>query len=59
MYYKRYEIQWRVSLFFSAAVLAGGFSGLLTCAIAKMSGVGGYAAWHCCVAFVLVDLSES
>ncbi|KAH8884162.1 MFS general substrate transporter [Thozetella sp. PMI_491] len=46
MYYKRYEVQWRMSLFFSAAILAGAFSGLLAFAIANMSGVGGYGAWR-------------
>ena len=28
MYYKRYELQWRLSLFFSASILAGGFGGV-------------------------------
>jgi hypothetical protein len=27
-YYKRYELQWRLSLFFSASILAGGFGGV-------------------------------
>jgi hypothetical protein len=47
MYYKRYELQWRMSLFFSASILAGAFSGLLAFAIANMAGVGGYGAWRC------------
>jgi MFS family permease len=46
MYYKRYEVQWRMSLFFSASILAGAFSGLLAFAIAKMKGVGGFEAWR-------------
>lgn len=46
MYYKRYEVQWRMSLFFSASILAGAFSGLLAFAIAKMHDVGGLEAWH-------------
>ncbi|CAJ0544205.1 Ff.00g035000.m01.CDS01 [Fusarium sp. VM40] len=46
MYYKRYEVQWRMSLFFSASILAGAFSGLLAFAIAKMHDVGGLAAWR-------------
>lgn len=46
MYYKRYEVQWRMSLFFSAAILAGAFSGLLAFAIGNMSGVGGYESWR-------------
>ncbi|KAH6975707.1 major facilitator superfamily domain-containing protein [Ilyonectria destructans] len=46
MYYKRYELQWRLSLFFSASILAGGFSGLLAFAISNMGGVAGYSAWR-------------
>ncbi|CAC9884598.1 unnamed protein product, partial [Aureobasidium pullulans] len=30
MYYQRYELQWRLSLFFSASILAGGFGGVDT-----------------------------
>lgn len=30
MYYRRYELQWRFSLFFSAAILAGAWSGVRT-----------------------------
>ena len=26
--YQRYELQWRLSLFFSASILAGGFGGV-------------------------------
>lgn len=44
-WYKRYELQWRFNLFFSSSILAGGFSGLLAYAIAKMEGVGGYNGW--------------
>lgn len=46
MYYKRYEVQWRMSLFFSASILAGAFSGLLAFAIANMGGVGGLESWR-------------
>ncbi|KAI3320549.1 MFS general substrate transporter [Xylariaceae sp. AK1471] len=46
MYYKRFELQWRISLFFCASVLAGAFSGLLAYAIANLAGVGGYGAWR-------------
>ena len=46
MYYKRYEFQWRMNIFFSGAILAGSFSGLLAYAIAKMDGVSGYAGWR-------------
>jgi hypothetical protein len=28
MYYKRYELQWRFSLFFAASIMAGGFGGV-------------------------------
>ncbi|RGP67580.1 hypothetical protein FSPOR_5767 [Fusarium sporotrichioides] len=46
MYYKRYEVQWRMSIFFSASIVAGAFSGLLAFAIAKMHNVGGLEAWR-------------
>ncbi|TIA13193.1 MFS general substrate transporter [Aureobasidium pullulans] len=46
MYYQRYELQWRLSLFFSASILAGGFGGLLAYALAKMDGIGGYSGWR-------------
>lgn len=46
MYYTRFELQWRLSLFFSASILAGAISGLLAYAIANMGGVGGYEAWR-------------
>jgi hypothetical protein len=28
MYYRRYELQWRMSLFFSASIIAGAFGGV-------------------------------
>lgn len=28
MYYKRYELQWRLTLFFAASIIAGAFSGV-------------------------------
>lgn len=46
MWYCTHEIQWRQGLFFSAASMAGAFSGLLAYAIAKMDGVAGYAGWR-------------
>jgi MFS family permease len=46
MYYKRFELQWRLSLFFSASIMAGAFGGLLAYAIANMAGVGGYGGWR-------------
>ena len=45
MWYKTDELAFRQSLFFSAASVAGAFSGLLAYAIAKMEGVGGLAGW--------------
>lgn len=29
MYYKRYELQWRLNVFFSASIMAGAVSGVL------------------------------
>ncbi|KAL4801269.1 major facilitator superfamily domain-containing protein [Aspergillus unguis] len=46
MYYKRYELQWRLTLFFSSAILAGAVSGLLAYGISYMDGVRGYASWR-------------
>jgi MFS family permease len=43
MYYKRYELQWRLSVFFCASILAGAFGGLFAYALAHMDGVGGYS----------------
>lgn len=46
MYYQRYEVQWRMSLFFCGSISAGAFSGLLAFAIGNMHMVGGYASWR-------------
>ncbi|WDK21992.1 major facilitator superfamily transporter [Colletotrichum graminicola] len=46
MWYCRHEIQLRQALFFSAASIAGAFSGLLAFAIAKMEGIGGLEGWR-------------
>ncbi|PSK36383.1 hypothetical protein C7M61_003852 [Candidozyma pseudohaemuli] len=46
MYYKKSEILMRQAIFFSAASVAGAFSGLLAAAIAQMDGVGGYEGWR-------------
>ncbi|KAL6709467.1 hypothetical protein ACN47E_001402 [Coniothyrium glycines] len=46
MYYKRYELQWRLTLFFTAGIIAGAFGGLLAYAIAKMDGIAGYGGWR-------------
>ena len=34
MYYKRYELQWRLTLFFSASIIAGAFGGALVLGVA-------------------------
>ena len=44
--YVREELAFRQGLFFSAASVAGAFSGLLAYAIAKMDGVGGRTGWQ-------------
>lgn len=46
MWYKRSEQHYRISLFFSAASLAGAFGGVLAWGIAHMKGVGGYNGWR-------------
>ncbi|KAI7770098.1 hypothetical protein LZL87_013721 [Fusarium oxysporum] len=46
MWYCRHEIQFRQAMFFSAASVAGAFSGLLAFGIAKMDGVGGLEGWR-------------
>ena len=46
MYYRRYELQYRVNVFFSSSILAGSFSGLLAYAIANMAGTAGYGGWR-------------
>ncbi|KAF1922947.1 MFS transporter [Didymella exigua CBS 183.55] len=46
MWYKREERQYRISLFFSCASLAGAFGGILAWGISHMRGVGNYAGWR-------------
>jgi len=46
MWYPRYELQTRQAYFFSAASVAGAFSGLLAYGISFMDGVGGLAGWR-------------
>ena len=46
LWYIRTEAQLRQAMFFSAASVAGAFSGLLAFGIAKMDGVGGYEGWR-------------
>lgn len=45
-WYRRYEINFRIALFFSAATAAGAFGGLLARLINLMDGVGGYQGWR-------------
>lgn len=46
MWYRREEQHFRISLFFSAASLAGAFGGVLAWGIAHMNGVGGLHGWR-------------
>lgn len=46
MWYCRYESQMRQATFFSAASVAGAFSGLLAYGISYMDGVGNLAGWR-------------
>ena len=45
-FYKRDQIQLRMALLFTAASLAGGFSGLLASAILGMDGRAGHSGWQ-------------
>ena len=45
-YYKRHEFQLRYTCFYSAAILAGAFSGFLAYLLVKLNGAGGYAGWR-------------
>jgi MFS family permease len=45
-WYRRGEMQFRQAMFFSAASIAGAFSGLLAFGIAKMDGVGNLEGWR-------------
>ncbi|KAG5297267.1 high-affinity nicotinic acid transporter [Histoplasma ohiense] len=45
-WYCRHEAQLRQALFFSAASVAGAFSGLLAFAIARMDGIAGLDGWR-------------
>lgn len=46
LWYCRSEIQFRQAMFFSAASIAGAFSGLLAFGIGKMKGVAGLHGWQ-------------
>lgn len=43
MWYERFELQWRLSIFFSASIIAAAFGGLFAYALTNMDGVGGYS----------------
>ena len=45
-FYKRDQIQMRMALLFTAASLAGVFSGLLASGILGMEGRGGHKSWQ-------------
>jgi len=45
-WYRRDEIQLRQAMFFSAASVAGAFSGLLAFGIGKMDGIAGLHGWQ-------------
>ena len=53
-FYKRDQIQMRMSLLFTAASLAGAFSGLLASAILGMNGREGHKGWQWI--FILVSI---
>ncbi|OCF76535.1 hypothetical protein I204_02232 [Kwoniella mangroviensis CBS 8886] len=44
-WYRRDELNRRVSVFFSGAVLSGAFGGILGYGLSKMDGIGGKAGW--------------
>ncbi|KAK4552536.1 hypothetical protein LTR86_010380 [Recurvomyces mirabilis] len=46
MYYRRHELQRRLSLFWCAGLVAGAFSGLLAYALIHMQGLSGLAGWR-------------
>ncbi|KXS94702.1 hypothetical protein AC578_10356 [Pseudocercospora eumusae] len=46
MYYRRYELQRRVSIYWCAGVFSASFGGLLAYALAQMDGMGNLAGWR-------------
>ncbi|GAA6059484.1 hypothetical protein JCM10212_002227 [Sporobolomyces blumeae] len=46
MFYRRRELQTRISVFFGSASLSGAFSGLLAAAIVNLDGKGGEEGWR-------------
>lgn len=45
-WYCRFELQRRLAVFYSAASLAGAFSGILAYGIQHMDGIGGLEGWR-------------
>ncbi|EST05484.2 Major facilitator superfamily [Kalmanozyma brasiliensis GHG001] len=54
-WYKRSEFGLRAAVFFSAATASGAFGGLLSFAINKMDGIGGYSGWRWI--FIIIGLA--
>lgn len=46
IWYRRYEVQRRMAVFYAAASLSGAFSGLLAFGIEQMDGIAGRAGWQ-------------
>ncbi|KAL3465085.1 major facilitator superfamily domain-containing protein [Aspergillus heterothallicus] len=46
LWYCRFEVQTKMSIFYSSACIASAFSGLLAFAIEKMNGIGGLSGWR-------------
>lgn len=46
IWYCRFELQTRLAIFYTAASMAGAFSGLLAFGIEHMDGIGGLAGWR-------------
>ena len=45
-FYRKYELQKRLAVFYTAASAAGAFSGLLAFGLQQMGGVGGLEGWR-------------
>ncbi|KAL4809778.1 major facilitator superfamily domain-containing protein [Aspergillus unguis] len=45
-WYKRFEVQQRLAIWFITGATVAGFNGLLSYALSKMDGVGGYRGWR-------------
>ncbi|PWO01390.1 MFS general substrate transporter [Tilletiopsis washingtonensis] len=54
-YYKRGEFGIRAAVFFSAATASGAFGGLLSVALSRMNGIGGYEGWRWI--FIIIGLA--